>query len=247
MSGHTSDVIQRFIYAFGAWEPNLSRWVVSHLRPGDVVLDCGANVGYFSMLAASKVGDTGKVIAFEPVPLFAETVKAQADRNGFANVEVRQQAVSDEPGTVDLYVAGGRNLGESSTEELPGYSSKIAVDRVRVEDVIATSLWPAIRWVKVDVEGDELRALRGMSKLLASLGRGAAVTIELAPNRLTARGQSAGEAMAFMTTLGFVAWTIPNDYAARHYAFASLSDQNACTTSRPRSSTSYSLRNDREP
>src|ERR1700678_924731 len=52
IGGNTRDAIQRSIFVFGCWEPNLSAWMTKHLRPGDVMIDVGANIGYFTCLAA---------------------------------------------------------------------------------------------------------------------------------------------------------------------------------------------------
>ena len=61
-------IMPRCIYWFGVWEPLLSAWVESRLRPGDVFVDVGANMGYTSLLAARAVGPGGAVVAFEPAP-----------------------------------------------------------------------------------------------------------------------------------------------------------------------------------
>src|SRR5450755_115400 len=66
--GNTTDWIQRQLYYFGLWEPNLSAWIERRLSTGDVFVDVGANVGYFTLLAAGVVGKTGKVVAIEPMP-----------------------------------------------------------------------------------------------------------------------------------------------------------------------------------
>jgi hypothetical protein len=54
ITGHTRDWIQRNLYYFGLWEPNLSAWIESRLSPGDVFIDVGANIGYFTLLAANR-------------------------------------------------------------------------------------------------------------------------------------------------------------------------------------------------
>ena len=217
MSGDTSDLIQRYIYVFGVWEPNLSAWMDENLSEGEVVLDVGANVGYFSLLAAKKVGPSGRVISFEPAPEFVAAVERNARLNAYTNIDIHPVAASDAQGEIDLYVAHGSNLGMTTTEEIAGYTSKVTVKCVRVADQVDAALWPRIRLVKVDVEGDELRALRGMEEILRALSPGAAVATEVAPDRLAARGQTAEEAMSFMRDLGFIAYAIPNEYVASHY------------------------------
>jgi FkbM family methyltransferase len=219
MSGDTTDLLQRYIYVFGVWEPNLSRWMDRNLSRGDVVVDIGANVGYFSLLAAHKVGDAGRVIAFEPVPAFADAMRRDLMANDFSHVDMLPYAASETEGELEMFVAEDWNLGRSTTEAMLGYQTVAKVRSVRAADVIDETYWPRIRLVKVDVEGDELRALRGMRELLATLSTGAAVVAEVAPDRLAVRGQTAAEAVGFMRELGFSPFSIHNEYVARHYAF----------------------------
>ena len=68
MQGNTQDLIQRYLYWFGVWEPQLTCWIKSRLPPRRVFVDVGANIGYYSLLAASLVGDDGQVVAIEASP-----------------------------------------------------------------------------------------------------------------------------------------------------------------------------------
>lgn len=61
----TQDLIQRYLYLFGVWEPHMTRWLQRRLKPGDVFVDVGANIGYYSILASRLVGARGKVVAIE--------------------------------------------------------------------------------------------------------------------------------------------------------------------------------------
>ena len=220
MSGDTRDFIQRYIYVFGVWEPNLSEWLVQHLSHGDVVIDAGANVGYFSLLSAQCVGPTGRVIAFEPVPAFAAALRDNADHSGLTDIiELHQVAVSDRNGTTQVYVADASNRGMSSTELVPGYETCVSVPVARAEACVDRAYWARIRLVKVDVEGDELRALAGMRVLLDALEDGAAVVVEVAGDRLDARGETVEEAMTLMRDLGFRSFSLANEYTPRSYAF----------------------------
>src|SRR5262249_10578177 len=68
LAGNTIEILQQYVYYFGMWEPNLTRWIWERLRPGDTFIDVGANIGYFSLLAAKRVGATGRVVAIEASP-----------------------------------------------------------------------------------------------------------------------------------------------------------------------------------
>jgi hypothetical protein len=82
----TSDVIQRYLWLFGTWEPHLTAWMRSRITPGDLVIDVGAHTGYFTLLASQLVGPTGSVVAIEPSPAFHQILTANIQTNGCANV-----------------------------------------------------------------------------------------------------------------------------------------------------------------
>jgi FkbM family methyltransferase len=217
VDGHTADLIQRYLYVFGEWEPDITAWVRGHLRAGDVVVDIGANIGYVSLLAASLVGPTGAVIAFEPVPSIADLLEANARRNGLT-IDVRRQVVSDTPGSVEIFKSAGTNIGRSGTAGGVGTVSEGVVPAVTATDAIDPELWPRIRLIKIDTEGDEQRALRGLGPVLDALAPGAAVLVEISPDDLAQRGGSAAEVLDSLRDKGFDAFSIRNSYAAADYA-----------------------------
>lgn len=219
LSGDTADLIQRRIYLFGVWEPNLSRWMSRRLRPGDVVVDVGANIGYFSLLASKLVGSTGRVMAFEALPSVCQRLEANLASNGVENVEVFRVALGDTEGEIEVFRGPDSNIGRSATQGGGGHASEGKVVMKKGSNVVDQTLWPAIRVIKVDVEGDELTVLRGFEGLLRAAAPGTAVVAEVAPGRLEARGQTAKDVMSFMRKLGFVAHKIPNRAALRQYAF----------------------------
>ena len=126
------------------------------LREGDVVWDLGANIGWFSLLAARAVGPTGRVIAFEPSPANAAAIKANAARNKLS-ITVVCAAVSDSSGWASF----------DDSESLTGRiltSGGSVVPTVTLDEWAAGS--PAPRLVKIDIEGGEVAALAGASELL---------------------------------------------------------------------------------
>lgn len=203
MSGDTADLLQRCVYLFGVWEPNISRWTTGFLRPGDVVVDVGANVGYFSLLCASAVGPEGRVIAFEPVPSIVEALRANLAENGSPPVVVEPVVASDEPGEVEIFRGAPDNLGESATTAGAGRVSEGAVPRVRAADRIDPALWPSVRLVKVDTEGDDLRALMGLEPVLRAMRPGSAALVEVSPDELAERGQTPEALGDYMSSVGF--------------------------------------------
>ncbi|MDQ1019999.1 hypothetical protein QFZ43_006548 [Streptomyces afghaniensis] len=80
----TSDVIQRYLWLFGAWEPHLTAWMRARLAPGDTVVDAGAHTGYFTVLASRLVGPAGRVVAIEPSPVFHRALTRTSRPTGAA-------------------------------------------------------------------------------------------------------------------------------------------------------------------
>jgi len=144
-----------------SYEPHVTRVMRSFLTPGMSVIDVGANIGYFTMLAASRVGPTGRVAAFEPSPDNLDLLKRSAAANGFANVETHTLAVADEPGTVTFSMDdsnGGIHRGE------PGVSA-VLVPAVALDGFLPPGY--RVDLIKIDVEGSEGLAVKGMQDLLA--------------------------------------------------------------------------------
>src|SRR5262249_684607 len=114
------DYIGNFIYYWGCWEPDES-WVIrALLRPGDVFVDVGANVGYFSPLAARAVGPLGRVIAFEPTPPTLEELRHNVALNDLQNVTVHGEAVLDRECVVTISQPHDANTGANSIRFQPG-------------------------------------------------------------------------------------------------------------------------------
>lgn len=154
-------------YASGANERPVQQAVVAHLETGAVFYDVGANVGFFSMIAARCVGPTGTVVAFEPEPSNARCIEANMRRNRFDTVRVVTAAVGARSGEGELVVAdhpGGATLG---TRPAAPAGRVLRVRVVCLDDLVGDHALPPPTMVKIDVEGTELDVLAGASKVLA--------------------------------------------------------------------------------
>lgn len=136
-------------------------------RPGDCVLDIGANVGDWTVAMASRVGPLGKVIAFEPVPYLAQTIVKTARINRHSWVEVQQLALGTREGTTEFSVERG-NSGGSRLGRVEGDFSHTTVSAARLDSFLASR--PDINridFIKIDVEGFEEAVLQGARTSLA--------------------------------------------------------------------------------
>lgn len=155
----------------GIYEWEVGKTLRNLLSEGDVFVDVGANIGYFSAVAADLVG-SGRVIAFEPVPKYLKRLRELSINNPHHNIEVYPFALGPEKGNATIDVTSGSNLGWNTM--VPGFMNPDAVgERVDVEVATLDELWLELgldhaRVVKIDVEGFELNVLRGMRRTITA-------------------------------------------------------------------------------
>jgi FkbM family methyltransferase len=130
------------------------------LRPGMVVLDVGANVGTFAAVASRRVGSGGRVISVEPVTTNLECLSRTIEANGLANVEVLERAIGDENGTLEIFVSPTYS-GRHSAVIKAGKPHSVRVRQSTVDALVAELRLEAIDFLKIDIEGYEVHALRG--------------------------------------------------------------------------------------
>lgn len=131
------------------------------VKEGDVVIDIGANIGYFTVLLANLVGPEGKVYAFEPDPRNFYLLQRTIARNGWTHVIAEQKAVSNEAGELSLY----QTQSWASNTLTPGaHISTVKVQVVTLDDFLPDE--PHISFVKMDMDGSEPLALQGMAQLI---------------------------------------------------------------------------------
>ena len=134
---------------------------VSLLREGMTVMDVGANLGLYSLLISRAVGPSGKVYAFEPVPEIFARLKEHIALNNATNIVPVPIALSDEKGTVKMSVAGSRS---SFFRHLSGKFVEVQVERL--DDFVEREGIEKVDAIKIDVEGAELRVIRGADKTI---------------------------------------------------------------------------------
>lgn len=142
------------------------------IRPGDVVVDAGANIGYITALLAGWVGPSGFVHSIEPIPETFRLLQRSMRKLGLHQVHCHGCGVSDQPGQammeVPAYPDGAENFYESkvvtSASARPG-ARGVPVELRTLDQVVGDSL-PRVTFIKIDVEGHEDPALRGAQELL---------------------------------------------------------------------------------
>ncbi|MEV5595828.1 FkbM family methyltransferase [Streptomyces sp. NPDC052496] len=217
----TQDLIQRYIYLFGVWEPHLTRWLERRLRPGDVFVDVGANIGYYSLLASRLVGKGGTVVALEASPDFHRVLLKQAAINRCGNVRAVNTAISDRVEMLTFILASSHNMGANSIVPYAGEAeSTFEVAAQPLSDVLSPDEIARARVIKVDVEGAEGSVVRGLVPLLDQLRPDAELAIEVTPQRMAELGDSAEELLGALRANGFHMYRLQNDYTASRYPAA---------------------------
>jgi len=138
------------------------------LQPGQKVIDIGANYGVYTLSMARTVGSTGSVWAFEPASSTARLLAAGIAANGFANVTLRQSAVSATRGTGRLSLEPNSELN-ALVHAKPTMGATETVPLVTLDDCLETYGWRDIEFVKIDAEGEEARILQGGERFFAEL------------------------------------------------------------------------------
>lgn len=136
------------------------------LRPGDRVIDCGAHVGLFTLIASQAVGEYGRVIALEPNPVTAALLRRNIEAIDARNVEIVEAAASTRTGTIILNAGAGESSAYSSSVVSVAGASEIKVRAMALDDLIEQRDLAPIMLLKLDVEGAEVDAWRSLSRAI---------------------------------------------------------------------------------
>lgn len=200
-------VIGQAILYDGVWEPEKSQLFNVLIRPGDRVVDVGANIGYYSVVFGSLAGARGRVLCIEPDPDNARLARRNVRLNRLAKtVSIVQAAAGAKKGTLGLYPrAGIANRGDHRTWSDGEQGRGVVVKMVAVDDCVRD--WPSVQTIKMDIQGYESHALAGMRHTLADNHEIVLVT-EFWPSSIRRAG---GEPRGFLNNLhglGFCGWRI---------------------------------------
>lgn len=182
------------------WEPEVTERLLATLKPGDVFLDVGANMGYYTLLASRLVGESGLVVAFEPSPKNLQKLASNVAANNLTNVAIVSMALSDQADIARLWSAPYYNTGVCSLSE-DSAASKSAfhwVPTTRLDELgCVANLAPRARLLKLDAEGVEMHVLRGAVNFLREC-RQLELVCELSPQWC-----SSSDLISFLADLGY--------------------------------------------
>lgn len=147
------------------YEPEVKNTIIQFLRHGMTMIDAGANLGYYTLLAARAVGQHGHVYAFEPAPSTVELLRKNVEVNGYSGrVTVVPKAITNKISKVRIFLDDVHS-GTSSMFSDGLEKDSVDVEGVSLDEFFSKQAWPPIHIIKMDIEGAEKLALDGMREL----------------------------------------------------------------------------------
>ena len=189
------------------FEKEQTELIKTLVKKGDIILDIGANIGYFTLIFSKLSGTTGKVFSFEPETTNFNVLRKNVEENNFKNIIIEKLAVSNQSGRKKLYLSegpGGHRLFESN------YCTKdfTFVDVITLDDYFENkSIIEKITLVKIDVEGAELSVLNGMKSILKQ-NKNLKILLEYYEPFIKESGYSPKELFDFLDNTGFFIYSI---------------------------------------
>jgi len=201
-------------------EPHVTSIFCSLITPGATVVDVGASLGYYTLLAAKRVGNDGSVYAFEPHPPSFERLIENVKLNNWKNVQAFNFAISDKKGEKKLYVFKS-GMASGSSFALKRDSVPITVKTMRLEDAVKTD----IDLVKMDIEGAEVEVLKGMERILAK-GK-VKIICEVHPKDISLLGHDVAEITELLKKHNYRIYLIDEEGSGGLVSMSRVSEQKA--------------------
>src|SRR3989344_56683 len=194
--------------AFGVYEPFETALFRVTIQPGMTVVDIGANIGYYMVIAAGRVGAEGRVIAFEPAPENFVALKKTIGANTFRNIDAYAIAIADKRGVLDLHLFDS-NKGKHSlvkdAKDAKGFSSRVQVQTTTLDSFLSEHDIGHVDVIKMDIEGAESLALAGMHE---ALKQAKFLFMEFTPTSIRKAGHDPQETLQLLRKAGFSLFAI---------------------------------------
>lgn len=209
------DELSRVLMITGLYEPETMIALQERLPKGGTFVDVGAHCGCYTLFAASCVGPAGTIVSFEPSSREFSRLVANVALNGLTQIDAREIAITDTPGPIELRIADELYSGHNTT------GARFAYDGVRTDhiaQVAGTTLDLELAdlarcdVIKLDIEGGELRALRGASNIVERFRP--VLIMEIFAAALAGFGQSGADVVAWLHAHDYVCYGIETSTGA---------------------------------
>jgi len=163
---HSNEGVSEELRLFGVHEPAATAEYLQTLSPGDHIIDVGANLGYYLLLAAQKVGATGRLLGFEPAPGVYEVLERNIRRSGFTNIQISPYAIGAASGTLEFYESAIPNWGSVFKDSRLQQMRSTMVEAKTIDELVRETPGFHPKALRMDVEGAELMVLAGAREVL---------------------------------------------------------------------------------
>lgn len=195
------DAVVSGALSLGCYETSLSELFRETIKPGMNVLDIGANIGLYSMIAAKGAGPSGRVVAVEPEAGNCAFVERSRKLNGFENISIINKAASDHEGTLNLYLCE-ENKADHRVYDNSGDRPSVAVAATSIDFLMNELGVPHLDVIKIDVQGAEFQVITGMHKTLRE-NQNLTVFMEFWPWGLMQSGSDPKKLLDLLVDAGF--------------------------------------------
>ena len=161
----TTPALTRLSFCLGTYQRGVVSLMKRHVARGMTAYDLGAHMGYFTLVLAKLVGESGRVFAFEPDPRNLRALRNNLEGNLKA-VTVTPAAVADRSSEVTFATFGFSSVSHIADSRTPADAVRITVRALTLDDFVYRDGNPAPNFIKVDVEGAEVRVIRGAERVL---------------------------------------------------------------------------------
>lgn len=211
------EYIEARLFFYRTWEPEITRLVQGKIEPGDVAIDIGANVGYYSLVMSRLAGPAGRVYAAEPSPSIRARLERHLELNGVRNVVVLPFGVSNRSEERYLKLSGESNCGDThfvDDPDAPNIEGRLPLRRLT--DLVPAADLQRCALIKVDVEGMEVEVLEDMLENLPLMRRKLTICAEI--RRFEPSAERVDGLVARFREAGFELLRLDNRYRHADYA-----------------------------
>ncbi|HTH31509.1 MAG TPA: FkbM family methyltransferase [Lacibacter sp.] len=200
------DHIEKYLLWYGYYEKKEIMTMRSLLSENSVVIDIGANIGYFSLMAAQKC-NKGKIYSFEPATKNFQKLEEHLRLNKIKNVTPFQCAVSNRNEVASFFISDSHNSGMSGLKPAENFSGETEmIHCIRLDDAIETYQFQTINLVKIDTEGSELNVLNGMKQVIKQ--QQPLLLIEISASNQALYGNDIKDIFNMLSTYGYIAYNV---------------------------------------
>ncbi len=203
-----------------SFEADSSAKILEFVNQGDCVIDIGGNIGQTALSLSGKVGEKGKILSFEPYPRTAGQFKTNLQLNRtIGNIKLVELGLGDKPGSFTMYQdcvtnSGANRVSLNEGIELEGMQT---INITTLDNYLSADPLPAINLLKIDVEGFEMRVLKGASKTIDAYKP--RIFMEVNEKNLKSQGDSARDIFDYLKTFKYNIRDVDEDIVIENYQY----------------------------